>query len=123
MATELRDPRSFDYHFDAGHENALWLVRQMGEQWLREHGVRDEAVSELLLVTTELCTGAAGMVELEMRIDGTNIEIVVATAGRPSIDMPAGDLRLAAALCDELVLRVRPGRTVAIARRHGAVLP
>jgi hypothetical protein len=34
-----------------------------------------------------------------------------------------GDLRLAAALCDEIVLRVTPERTVVRARRHGVVLP
>src|SRR5688572_18633898 len=122
-AADLRDDSSLVYRFDADRADAFWLARQLCEQWLRERRVRAEAISDLLLVATELCTGATAGVVLCVELDGDGVEVVVESGGGAVVEGPVGDLRLAAALCDEIVLRVTPERTVVRARRHGVVLP
>jgi hypothetical protein len=122
-ATDLRDTGSFVYRFDADHDGAFWLARHLCEQWLGERQVRADAIPDLLLATTELCNGASGTVVLRIHVEGSDVEVVVESGGGVSIESPVGDLRLAAALCDELVLRVTPERSVALARRHGVVPP
>lgn len=122
MATTLRED-SLVYGFDTDADGAFWLARQLVEQWLREHHVRSDAVSDMLLVANELCVGAGGGVVLRGRVDGMDVELEVETPALDPLAPSAGDLRLAAALCDEIVLRVRPDHTVVIARRHGIVLP
>lgn len=121
--TSLRDETSLVYRFEADNDGAYWLARQLSEQWLRERGVRSDAVCDLLLVITELCTGATAGVVLRLFVRADAVEIVVESAGGVVLDRPVGDLRLAAGLCDEIVLRVTPERSVVTARRHGVVLP
>lgn len=128
---ELRDQDTLVYRFEAGTDGALWLARQLCERWLTERHVRTEAIADLVLVATELCGSAAlwpsAHLVLRGHIVGADVELVVETTGTPAtldeIQPSGGDLRLAAALCDELVLRVKPERTVVIARKHGVVLP
>jgi hypothetical protein len=120
---DLRDGSSLVYRFDADQDDAFWLARQLCEQWLRERHVRADAVGDLLLVVTELCTGATTGVVLELHLDGDGVEVIVESNAGPIVEGPVGDLRLAAALCDEIVLRVRPDRTTVRATRHGVVLP
>jgi hypothetical protein len=126
-ATTLRDEHTLVYRFQAGGADSFWLARQLFEQWLKERRVRADAVGDLLVVLTELCTAeaAAGGLVLRAGVEGDGVALTVeagATAVLP-VDTPGGDLRLAAALCDELVLRVRPDKTSVTARRHGVVLP
>jgi anti-sigma regulatory factor (Ser/Thr protein kinase) len=131
--TSLRDETHLVYRFDAASEGAVWLARQLCEQWLRERHVRSDAISDLLLVTTELCTGVAyGEVVLRVGAEGADVDVTVESAGTATVVLPpgddlirpaGGDLRLAAALCDRIVLEVTPERTVVRARRHGVVLP
>lgn len=133
--SSLRDTDRLVYRFDSGSAGAFWLARQLCEQWLRERHVRSDAVCDLLLVTTELCNAAAtwpgAHVVLRGRVDDRDVELSVesggtASAAAPPVDdsvRPAGDLRLAAAMCDELILRVTPEQTVVRARKHGVVLP
>jgi hypothetical protein len=132
---ELRDQDTLVYRFEAGNDGALWLARQLCERWLTDRSVRSDAIADLVLVTTELCGSAAlwpsSRVVLRGHVVGADVELVVETTGTPAMALPTddeiqpsgGDLRLAAALCDELVLRVTPERTVVIARKHGVVLP
>lgn len=134
-ATSLRDQTHLVYSFDAATPGAIWLARQLCEQWLRERHVRADAVQDLLLVTTELCAGATvGEVTVRVGAEDHDVEIEIESAGTDLTALPpsdddlavrpsGGDLRLAAAFCDELVLRVTPERTVVRARRHGVVLP
>lgn len=121
--TDLRDDTSLVYRFDAGHEDAFWLARQLCEQWLRERHVRTDAICDLLLVATELCTGATAGVVLRMFVANDGVEVVVESGAGAVVDGPVGDLRLAAAVCDEVVLRVMEEGTVVRARKHGVVLP
>lgn len=122
-ASGLRDQTSLVYRFDADLDRAFWLARQLMEQWLRECRVRTDAVCDLLLVTTELCTGATAGVVLRAEVVDGGVEISVESEAGAVLDRPTGDLRLAAALCDEIVLRSSPMRMVVRARRHGVVLP
>lgn len=122
-ASGLRDDTTLVYRFDADTENSLWLARQLCEQWLRDRHVRGDTVCDMLLVLNELCTGATEGVVLRLGIVDGTVEIVVESAGGALVDGPAGDLRLAAAFCDEIVLRVRPERTTVRARAQGVVLP
>jgi hypothetical protein len=133
-ASTLRDQDSLVYRFDPGTEGAFWLARQLCEQWLLDRHVRHDAVCDLLVVLTELCAVSApsGGLVLRTRVDGDAIVLTVESGGTAAIVIPddddvvvrpGGDLRLAAALCDELVLRVTPDQTVVTARRHGIVLP
>jgi hypothetical protein len=123
-ATSLREETSLVYRFDADADGAFWLVRQLVEQFLRERSVRSDAIPDLLLVTTELCTGAVAGVVLRVFVDEHGgVDVVVESCGGVVLDRPSGDLRLAASLCDEVVVRVTPERTVVRARRHGVVLP
>lgn len=121
----LRDGDVLVYRFDAG-DGSLWLARQLAEQWLRERHVRSDAVPDLLLAINELCTGPSENVVLRARVVGDGIEVEV-EASAPDVftalAAPLGDLRLAAAVCDEVVLKVLPDHTTVIARRHGVVLP
>lgn len=119
----LRDQTSLVYRFDANYDGAFWLARQLCEGWLRDRRVRTDAIPDLLLVTTELCTGATAGVVLRMEMHGNDVHISVESAGGAVVGGPSGDLRLAAALCDEIVLRVTPERTIVRAKRHGVVLP
>jgi hypothetical protein len=119
----LRDDTTLVYEFDADHDGAVWLARQLCEGWLRDQRVRTDAVCDLLVVMTELCTGATRGVVLRLNNTGADIEVAVESAGGALVDRPQGDLRLAAALCDEVVLRVTPERTVVCARSRGVVLP
>jgi hypothetical protein len=132
-ATSLRDQTHLVYRFDAASDGAVWLARQLCEQWLRERHVRSDAICDLLLVTTEMCTGIRhGEVVLRVGAEGADVDITVESAGSDTVVLPSdddavrpasGDLRLAAALCDRIVLEVTPERTVVRARRHGVVLP
>lgn len=123
-ATSLREETSLVYRFDADVDGAFWLVRQLCEQFLRERGVRSDAIPDLLLVVTELCTGAVAGVVLRVFVgDDGGVEVVVESCGGVELGRECGDLRLAASLCDEVVLRVTPEQTVVRARRHGIVLP
>lgn len=120
----LRDQDTFVYRFDSAVDGASWLARQLWEQWLRERHVRSDAVGDLLLVMTELCNGAGGDdVVLRGNVENGGVEIEVETGAPDVLASQHGDLRLAAALCDEVVLRVTPERTVVLARTHGVVLP
>jgi hypothetical protein len=130
-STTLRDTESLVYRFDAATPGAFWLARQLCERWLRDNNVRRDAVCDLLVVLTELCaaSGPSALV-LRGRVDGDAVVLTVESAGPQAVAVPvddavrpAGDLRLAAALCDELVLRVTPEQTAVTARRHGVVLP
>lgn len=123
VAPSLRDETELVYQFSAAHDGAFWLARQLCEGWLRDRRVRTDVIPDLLLVITELCTGATAGVVLRLAMDGTGVEVSVESSGGAIVDGPTGDLRLAAALCDEIVLRVTPERTVVVARRHGVVLP
>jgi hypothetical protein len=134
MTTELRDEDTLVYRFEAGTEGAIWLARQLCERWLTERHVRSDAIADLVLAATELCSGTAlwptAHVVLRGHVHGADVELTVETTGTPEavladdgIRPGGGDLRLAAALCDELVLRVTPERTVVLARKHGVVLP
>lgn len=129
--TTLRDTESLVYRFDAGTQGAFWLARQLCERWLRDNHVRRDAICDLLVVLTELCSasGPAALV-LRGRVEGDAVVLTVESAGTAAaavpvddVVRPTGDLRLAAALCDELVLRVTPEQTAVTARRHGVVLP
>jgi hypothetical protein len=127
-ATTLRDQTSFVYRFDAAQEGAYWLARQLCEQWLRDRHVRSDAVADLLVVVTELCAAGSGALVLRAAVDGDGVAVTVESAPVsvvPEEDVihPHGDLHLAAALCDEIVLRVTPERTTTTARRHCVVLP
>ena len=131
-ASTLRDQDSLVYRFDPGTEGAFWLARQLCEKWLLDRHVRHDAVCDLLVVLSELCAVSApsGGLVLRTRVDGDTIMLTVESGGTATIVIPdddvvrpSGDLRLAAALCDELVLRVTLDRTVVTARRHGIVLP
>ena len=122
-AVSLRDDTCFEYRFDAGHVDAFWLARQLLEQWMRERHVRSDAIGDLLVVTTELCTGAGEGLLLRADVHGEDVEICVESAGGALVLGEAGDLRLAAALCDEVVLKVTPERAIVRARRHCAILP
>ena len=122
-ATSLRDETSLVYRFDAEHDGAFWLVRQLCEQWLRERRVRADVIPDLLLVATELCTGATAGVVLRVHVEDDAVEMLVETGPGAIGDGPSGDLRLAAAFCDDVVLRVTPECSVVRARRHGVVLP
>ena len=126
-ATTLREQDGLVYRFQAGTTDSFWLARQLFEQWLKERHVRVDAVCDLLVVLTELCTAEAAAVGLVVRaaLDGDGVVVTVesATPQVLAVDAPSGDLRLAAALCDELVLRVDQDQTVVTARRHGIVLP
>lgn len=119
----LRDETELVYRFSAAHDGAFWLARQLCEGWLRDRRVRTDVIPDLLLVITELCTGATAGVVLRLRMHGAAVEMSVESAGGAVVDRPTGDLRLAAALCDEVVLRVTPEETVVTARRAGVVLP
>jgi hypothetical protein len=132
--SSLRDQTHLVYRFDAGAQGAVWLARQLCEGWLRDRHVRADAIPDLLLVTTELCTGVrAGAVVLRVNAVGADVDITVESAGSATIVLPpdddevvrpgGGDLRLAAAFCDRVVIEVTPERTVVRARRHGVVLP
>jgi len=121
----LRDQDVLLYRFDSG-DGSLWLARQLAEQWLRARHVRADAIPDLLLAINELCTGPGDNVVLRARVDGTGIEVEVETPAPDvftALATPLGDLRLAAAVCDEVVLRVTVDRTLVIARLHGVVLP
>lgn len=124
-ATGLRDETSLVYRFDAEVDGAFWLARQLCEQWLRARHVRCDAVGDLVLVVTELCTGLHGPVVLRAECaDDGGVALTVESAGGVAVSPgPTGDLRLAAALCDEVALSVTPDRTVARARAHGVILP
>ncbi|HWL36895.1 MAG TPA: hypothetical protein VNQ77_11930 [Frankiaceae bacterium] len=121
-ATSLREETSLVYRFDADADGAFWLVRQLVEQFLRERHVRSDAIPDLLLVTTELCTGAVAGVVLRVFVEDYDVDIVVESCGGVVLDRPQGDLRLAASMCDEVIVRVTPEQTVVRARRHGVVL-
>ncbi|HEV2889061.1 MAG TPA: hypothetical protein VGX28_01660 [Frankiaceae bacterium] len=121
----LRDEDVLVYRFDSG-DGGLWLARQLAEQWLRDRHVRSDAIPDLLLAINELCTGPVDRVVLRGRVVGDGIEVEVETSAPDvftALATPLGDLRLAAAVCDEVVLKVLPERTVVVARRHGVVLP
>ena len=124
--TTLRDQSSLVYRFDVGTDG-FWLARQLCEQWLRERHVRADAIADLLVVLSELCTveAAAGRLVIRGFVDDDCVVLTVEspTPAIMAMDAPSGDLRLAAALCDELLIRVRPDRTTVTARRHGIVLP
>lgn len=122
-AAELRDDTCLVYRFDADQDDAFWLARQLCEQWLRERHVRADAICDLLLVTTELCTGASDGVVLRMDVIGNGVEVTVESSVGAIVDGPVGDLRLAAALCDELLVKVSADSTVVRARKQGVVLP
>ncbi|HVF06117.1 MAG TPA: hypothetical protein VNA20_14845 [Frankiaceae bacterium] len=119
----LRDDATLVYDFDADHDGAVWLARQLCESWLRDQRVRTDAVDDLLVVMTELCTGASEGVVLRLYNTGTGIDIFVDSDSTALVEGPQGDLRLAAALCDEVILRATPERTTVCARRDGVVLP
>ena len=123
MESSLRDETELVYQFSAEHDGAFWLARQLCEGWLRDRRVRTDVIPDLLLIVTELCTGATAGVVLRLGTEGTGVQISVESSGGAVLDRPAGDLRLAAALCDEVVLRVTPEGTLVVARRHGVVLP
>ena len=121
----LRDEDVLVYRFDSG-DGSLWLARQLAESWLRDRRVRSDAIPDLLLAINELCTGPVDNVVLRARVDGPDIEVEVETSAPDvftALATPLGDLRLAAAVCDEVVLRVTQDHTAVIARRHGVVLP
>lgn len=121
----LRDEDVLVYRFDST-DGSLWLARQLVEQWLRDRRVRSDAIPDLLLAINELCTGPVDDVTLRARVVGADIEVEVETSAPDvftALATPLGDLRLAAAVCDEVVLRVDPDRTLVVARRHGVVLP
>lgn len=121
----LRDQDVLLYRFDSG-DGSLWLARQLAEQWLRARHVRADAIPDLLLAINELCTGPVENVVLRARVEGADIEVEVETSAPDvftALATPLGDLRLAAAVCDEVVLRVEADRTLILARRHGVVLP
>ncbi len=126
-ATTLRNQDSLVYRFDPRAAGAFWLARQLCEQWLRERRVRADAVCDLLVVLTELCAAEApaGGLVLRATVEDDGVALTVEAGPAPMVpaDGPSGDLRLAAALCDELVLRVTPELTSVTARRHGVVLP
>lgn len=121
---------TLEYRFDAARPDSLWLVRQLCDQWLREHHVRADAVTDLLLVVTELCTDPApGDVVVRVSMTNSDVEVEVEMGERSPLSVagdeaptPGGDLRLAAALVDELVLKVSPAGTVARCRRHDVLL-
>ena len=123
MASSLRDETELVYQFSAEHDGAFWLARQLCEGWLRDRRVRTDVIPDLLLIVTELCTGATAGVVLRLAMEGTGVQISVESSGGSVLDGPHGDLRLAAALCDEVVLRVTPEGALVVARRHGVVLP
>jgi hypothetical protein len=133
--SSLRDTDRLVYRFDADSAGAFWLARQLCERWLRERNVRTDAVCDLMLVATELCAAAAhwpgahvvlrGLVEdrdVELSVESGGT-VAVTTAADEDVVRPAGDLRLAAAMCDELILKVTPEQTLVRARKHGVVLP
>jgi hypothetical protein len=125
-AASLRDSDVLVYRFDSEGDGSLWLARQLAEQWLRERRVRTDAIPDLLLAINELCTGAVDNVVLRARVEGPDIEVEVETAAPDvftALATPLGDLRLAAAVCDEVVVRVTEDHTAVVARRHGVVLP
>jgi hypothetical protein len=126
-ATTLREDTTLVYRFDSAGTGAFWLARQLFEQWLRAHHVRADAVCDLLVALSEICTvqAPAGGLVLRAAVEGDAVAFTV-EAGSAVVapgEAPGGDLRLAAALVDEVALRVRPDRTWVTARRHGVVLP
>jgi len=139
MVTDLRDTDRLVYRFDAGSEGAFWLARQLCERWLRDRHVRSDAVADLMLVATELCAAAAlwpgAHVVLRGHVDDRDVELSVESGGTATVKRPpvpeddevvrpaGGDLRLAAAMCDEVILKVTPEQTLVRARKHGVVLP
>lgn len=125
----LRTDDFLEYRFEATSQASLWLGRQLVAQWLVERAVRQDVVPDLLVVVNELCTAAvdhrgdrSGEVRLRVWLTGTDVEIEVEDWCGMVGDRPP-DLRLAAALVDEVVLRVRGARTVVRARAHAVVLP
>lgn len=123
VTTTLRED-GLVYRFDAAVDGAFWLARQLCEQWLRDHHVRSDAIGDVLLIVNELCVGAHDGRVLRVNVIGDGVVVeVTAPAPDPLDTSRHGDLRLAAALCDEVVLRVTPEGSVVLARRHGIVLP
>lgn len=132
MTSSLRDTDRLVYRFDADSAGAFWLARQLCERWLRDRHVRSDAVCDLMLVATELCAAAATWPGAHVVLRGVvvdrDVELSVESGGTATVTdedvvRPAGDLRLAAAMCDELILKVTPEQTLVRARKHGVVLP
>lgn len=123
-----------EYRVDPRSPDSLWLARQLVQQWLVEHDVRHDAVGNLVLATTELCTDAAQrtaeplVVRTWVEQRDVVLEVDSETCVGPFGDGdnetgPGGDLRLAAALVNEVTLRVAGRRTVVHAVARDVVLP
>ncbi len=133
MVANLRDVDFLEYRFDPASTESLWLARQLVEQWLIDRRVRGDRVPDLLLATTEVCTSAVrhhpGELSLKVWLDDGDVFIEVEEndggdgAEYGDLDGAGGDLRLAAALVDEVILRVDSGRTSVRCVARALVLP
>jgi anti-sigma regulatory factor (Ser/Thr protein kinase) len=129
-ATTLRGRSELRYRFTPRTSASVWLARELLGQWLRERDVTAEEAGDLLLVCSELTTNAVrhagthSIVHLRCWYDAGCFHLEVedepapgAPAGEIDDEAGGGDLRVAAALCDSLTIRVRGECTTISCRR------
>lgn len=110
VTPDLRDDTVLEYRADVTPA-ALWLLRQLVEQWLVErHVVRDD-VDDMLVITNELCTdvvrrGADDAIDVTVRVLDDIVEVEVVQSGGGSAE-PA-EVDLVAALGDRVRRWVSP---------------
>jgi anti-sigma regulatory factor (Ser/Thr protein kinase) len=119
--------------------DALSDVRRRLREWLRGIAASDTVIEELVLATDELCSNAVdaapdGLVQLDVRWDGSAVHLAVSNAGNAPDDLSRPDpddtasgpgvltdrgrgLTIVRAFTDSLAIVNVDGRTVARAVR------
>jgi anti-sigma regulatory factor (Ser/Thr protein kinase) len=133
---DLRSGQALSYKFSPRSTASVWLARELTGQWLREHDVLGSDADDLLLVCSELTTNAVAHAgrgsTIKLRVsfatDTVTIEVEDEPAGgaaaSPDFDgesdeaLPVGNLRVAAALSDEVTITVRGNRTTVCATKR-----
>jgi hypothetical protein len=117
-------------HRFAPHVSELPVARHVLRDWLDGVALDDQAVQELLVVATELCTDAvsstaAGLVTLRAWEDdgGVVVEVEGSIGGVDTTVRSRRGLRIVEGLCDEVLTMVRGrSRFVRCRKRAGASL-
>jgi anti-sigma regulatory factor (Ser/Thr protein kinase) len=132
-AVDLRSGQALSYKFSPRSTASVWLARELTGQWLREHDVVGVDADDLLVVCSEITTNAVAHAgrgsTITLRVwfaaDVVRLEVedvpgngVPTDAEDDSEALPAGDLRVAAALSDEITITVRGDRTTVQATKR-----
>ena len=97
--------------------DALAEVRRELREWLGRCATPDAVVDELVVATDELCANAVeaadgGMIQLDVRCDGSAIHLAVSNAGHADTDLS----RLPDAIDEEEAMMLERGRGLTIVR-------